>query len=269
MVKNQNLRLLAVLLVFGFPFVVLFAIARPIACGIIGVLLGIVLFIIGLKSLFFKRMIENIPTSDIRSIAMGLVEVVGEVVPIKLLKSPFSGEKCVYYMLESWQGKQQESYEGYKIFKKYTEGKLSLMGLLNESKKNFTASEKFYLKDKTDSILIDGRKAVFNLKSSKRVIPIEKGEGYCFEYMIKPGDKVYIMGTASKNPNSGLSKKHTENIIIKKGNNDKIFYISDKSEKEAVSKLKWNIRAYILVGMFLNVWSKNSGGFSHQMNCDP
>ncbi|MFH1770987.1 MAG: hypothetical protein ABH828_05545 [archaeon] len=46
-----------------------------------------------------KQMIENIPTSKIRSIAMGLVEIKGIAEPFrkKLLKSPFSEKDCVYY----------------------------------------------------------------------------------------------------------------------------------------------------------------------------
>ena len=65
--------------------------------AILGMGFGIFSFIVGLRKIFLKRMIENIPTSKARSVAMGLVEVYGEVVPIKTLKSPFSSKDCVYY----------------------------------------------------------------------------------------------------------------------------------------------------------------------------
>ena len=60
---------------------------------------GFSLFIWGFLSFRWKRLIENIPTSKIRSIAMGLVEISGRVVKSKNnnLKSPFSQNDCVYY----------------------------------------------------------------------------------------------------------------------------------------------------------------------------
>ncbi|MDD5086676.1 MAG: hypothetical protein PHV16_02895, partial [Candidatus Nanoarchaeia archaeon] len=58
---------------------------------------GVFLFWEGIKTLKHKRLIENIPTSKIRSLAMGLVEIYGEVVPAykEVLKSPFSNKDCV------------------------------------------------------------------------------------------------------------------------------------------------------------------------------
>src|SRR4030042_6307126 len=60
---------------------------------------GIYFFFRGLFWFKEKKLIENMPTSKIRSLAMGLVEIAGEVVPAKkaVLKSPFSGKNCVYY----------------------------------------------------------------------------------------------------------------------------------------------------------------------------
>ena len=73
---------------------------------IVGLVIGIILFITGLKWFGYKRLIENIPTSKIRSIAMGLVEIFGKVVALEnnLLHSPFSNTDCVYYnyKIERW-----------------------------------------------------------------------------------------------------------------------------------------------------------------------
>jgi hypothetical protein len=44
-----------------------------------------------------KRLIENIPTSTIRGLAMGLVEICGTAQKTALLKSPFSLTECVLY----------------------------------------------------------------------------------------------------------------------------------------------------------------------------
>ena len=67
--------------------------------GFILTIVGIGLFVGALISFRKKRLIENVPTSKIRSIAMGLVEIYGEVIPEKdnILKSPFSQNDCIYY----------------------------------------------------------------------------------------------------------------------------------------------------------------------------
>src|SRR3989338_8561907 len=67
--------------------------------SIMGFFAGIYLFYKGLKAVRLKHLIENMPTSKIRSVAMGLVEIYGEVIPIegKLLKSPLTNTSCVYY----------------------------------------------------------------------------------------------------------------------------------------------------------------------------
>ena len=70
---------------------------RLFSYSAIGFFAGLFLFWKGFSWLKQKRLIENIPTSKIRSIAMGLVEIYGEVVPTqeKILKSPFTNKDCV------------------------------------------------------------------------------------------------------------------------------------------------------------------------------
>ena len=67
-----------------------------------------IVFLIGGLSLFFggltkinrDRLIANMPTSKIRSVAMGLVEIYGKVSKYKdTLTAPLSGKECVYCRL--------------------------------------------------------------------------------------------------------------------------------------------------------------------------
>ncbi|MFA5101432.1 MAG: GIDE domain-containing protein [Candidatus Omnitrophota bacterium] len=58
---------------------------------------GIWYFFWGFKRLRRKRLIENIPTSTIRGLAMGLVELSGRAKKSNVLKSPFSKIECVLY----------------------------------------------------------------------------------------------------------------------------------------------------------------------------
>ncbi len=47
-----------------------------------------------------RRLIENTPTSHIRSMAMGLAEIRGEVVTRSAHEAPFSGRSCAYWEVE-------------------------------------------------------------------------------------------------------------------------------------------------------------------------
>jgi hypothetical protein len=51
--------------------------------GLFVFLIGIALFTLGLYFYKKKQLIADTPTSKIRSIAMGLVEIFGQVIPIK------------------------------------------------------------------------------------------------------------------------------------------------------------------------------------------
>ena len=66
--------------------------------SLFGLGFGTILFFSGFKRYKEKKLIENTPTSKIRSIAMGRVEIAGKVLADKnhLIKSPFSNNDCVY-----------------------------------------------------------------------------------------------------------------------------------------------------------------------------
>jgi hypothetical protein len=223
--------------------------------GFLFLIPGIILFIWGLYSFKWKRLIENIPTSKIRSIAMGLVEIFGEVIPVKgqILKSPFSRKDCVYYR--------------YHIEELRSSGKNTQWVTVKKGEE----IRYFYLKDETGMVLINPAKAkidipkdnVFDSKMGKdppaTALPFLYAnqvsyEGFLFkinktmrytEYFIAPGDKLFIIGTADDNPfvKEGSAEIGNYDIMIKKGKHDKIYYISDKSEKKI---LFWvNVKTYV------------------------
>ncbi|HVZ81839.1 MAG TPA: GIDE domain-containing protein [bacterium] len=63
----------------------------------LAVLGGIFLFFRGFRDLKRKRLIEDTPTSTIRAMAPGLVEVTGTGVQHKPLNGPFTQRACLYY----------------------------------------------------------------------------------------------------------------------------------------------------------------------------
>ena len=215
--------------------------------------LGIGLFILGFIWLKQKRLIENIPTSKIRSIAMGLVEIFGEVVSLKEhnMKSPFSQNDCVYYKYTVEEYRRSGKHSHWVTIKK------------GEERRHF------YLKDETGSVLVDPKDAKivipmdneFNSSfgrdppdSVKQFLQAEdiRFEGFIFginktmryrEYFIAPRDKLYIMGTAADNPfvEEATAVKGVEDIMIQKGKNDKFYYISDKTERNILKEYTWKV----------------------------
>jgi hypothetical protein len=230
-----------------FPFILLF----------IG---GIILLIWGLLSFKMKRLIENTPTSKIRSIAMGLVEIYGEVKPLKdnILKSPFSNNDCVYYKYNVKELRQSGKSSSWVTIKKGEEKKL------------------FYLKDETGSVLTDltgakidiptdnifdsslGKdppKTVIKFLSTKNIawegflLGINKTMKYT-EYFIAPGDKLYIMGTADDNPyvKEASAEKSVEDIMIQKGKFEKLYYVSDKHEDAILYRYALKTYVGLIIG---------------------
>jgi hypothetical protein len=224
---------------------------------------GAVLFIFGFFTLSRKRLIQNTPTSKIRSIAMGLVEVYGEVVPSKenVLKSPLTGKSCVYYK--------------YDIQELRSTGKQSSWITIDGG----TDMAEFFLKDDTGLVLVDPNgasidvrpdfsyqtgmmrseppKQVLNFLQSRGIaheglLGINKGMKFA-EYVIEPKDKLYVLGTAGDNPfvEEATGKESTADIMIQKGG--KVYLISDKSEKEVLKGMTLGVGAGLLLGPLLIV----------------
>ncbi|OGF13676.1 MAG: hypothetical protein A2W00_03360 [Candidatus Eisenbacteria bacterium RBG_16_71_46] len=61
---------------------------------------GPVLFHRGFRDLRVRRLIQNTPTAKIRSMAMGLVEICGQVVARSTQTAPFSARPCAYWELD-------------------------------------------------------------------------------------------------------------------------------------------------------------------------
>jgi len=167
--------------------------------GIAGFLVGPWIFMKGFHWYSEKLLIENTPTSKVRSISRGRVELFGEVVLVNenvFLKSPHSRANCVLY--------------------KYISGE-------NEE----FNSTLFYLKDKTGKVLVDPSGAEIDIHCLGH-------SEFIREYCLLPGDRVYVHGTAGGSPlaEGGEAQKSEESLMIKKGKKDSFFYISDKPERE-------------------------------------
>jgi len=237
------------------PEILLFVIA-----GFFG---GFVLLALGFIWFRKRMLIENTPTSKVRSLAMGLVEVYGKVASAgTMLKSPFGGDDCVYYK--------------YHIDEYRQTGKNAHWVTVRKGEERM----RFYLDDGTGQVLVDPKGAGIETSEDYRydsgwgkdpprmVMDFLDGNGMkhegflgtnkqlrFIEHNIAPSDKLYVMGTAADNPfvEEGMAKQSHEDIMIQKGSFDKFFFISDKPEKDIVSGLRWKSLGGIFGGIALTV----------------
>ncbi len=244
--------------------------------SIIGFFAGLYFFYKGFQSLKLKRTIENMPTSTIRSLAIGFVELKGialsyqellksklinnaDQIPKEVLRSPFSQKECVYYKytIERYVRRDKSSYW--------------------ETVRQGTKGSYLVLKDKTGTVLVNLDKAEIDVPLDKEYnsalgvdpptavlnfIKINNiayeglfGMNYTMryrEYYIAPGDNLYILGTAGKNPFIKNIINNEDGIMIQKGNNS-IYYISEKAEKDIVSSMNWKTFGGIIGGAALSI----------------
>ena len=131
--------------------------------------------------LFFtgeKKVIENTPTSKVRSVARGFAELKGVAKPRLMLVSPYSNFPCIYYKyiveeeIDTGRGRRSR-----RIVKEGESG------------------SSFYLDDGTGKILVSPKHAQVNL--ANRVETCSYPE-IITEWCIMAGDQLYVAGTVGK-----------------------------------------------------------------------
>jgi hypothetical protein len=228
---------------------------------VLGVLGGVGLFIYGFMLNRKKRLIESIPTSAIRSLAVGLTEVTGSVRPDgSVLSAPLSGKPCVFF--------------SYKVEEKHGTGEDSRW----ETIAHGTSDQPFFVRDTTGTVLVvplDAEPIVDNTRTYEndglRSLPPEAITGLnrlgiptagwsgqktlrCHESFIPPEATVYVLGTAQVNPAADANADNAERLYIG-SSRDEAFIISDRSEKDLLARLSWQVPACLYGGPALTVAS--------------
>jgi len=241
-------------------------------------LIGGFVFFLG----FFKwrklRVIRDTPRSKIRSMAMGVVEIHGSVEADQLIRSPFSKTECVYYKWEIKEYRRSSSSSGKGSSHRWEEvgsGERSVpffardetgRALVEPDGAEFMVSCKnsYYQKGKG---LIGSLKAIPKIIEALKNIdpndpasldiggddfePMESGGSFravsvgdrkYYEYFVEPDDNLFVLGTAANDSSA------PDNVVIKRGKNEKTFIISDKSEKGVLKKLKKLVRTCLIIG---------------------
>jgi hypothetical protein len=204
-----------------------------------------------------KRVIESIPTSTIRSLALGLVEISGRAQPEEqVLSSPFSGFPCVFYTY---------AVEERVGSRKHTRWETIAKG---------TSDQPFFINDTTGRVLVVPLHAELILQDERIVrndwlgalppttiaglnrlgISTERWLGSktlrCRESFILPEMQVYVLGTAHEHRGATERIENAARLYIG-SHHDHAFIISDRSEKDLLSHLRWQVWAYGAGGLAL------------------
>ncbi|MFH0863006.1 MAG: GIDE domain-containing protein [Candidatus Altiarchaeota archaeon] len=196
------------------------------------------------------ELITNTPTSKVRSIAVGRVELYGLALPYEKnrLKTPFGGKDCIYC---SWSVESLAQDRGHNDRRYRTVKEGERAGL-------------FYLKDDTGKVLIYSKGADVETKYQRQYDKIPTNDAYEFlasqgidfekilsprltESFIAPNENVYVLATAKTNPHKkDPTEQQEDELIVCKG--DDVFYISPRPYDKIHRYAAGNISTYLLAG---------------------
>ncbi len=220
----------------------------PATLGLILFVGGVIGFFFGFNRLKRKRMIENIPTSTVRSMAMGEVELIGRAEPYhQPLTGPFTHSPCVYYRYLI------EEYE--------SDGKHSRWVTIA---KGDSSASPFYLSDETGRVLVAPAKAEMlvdqKLRTQTMSSQIERfltdsglrARGlFGFarplrftEWHIRPQETSYVLGFAQKNQTFLKDHQDRLNQLLMEVKKDKDLMAQfDLNQDGEISPEEWDFAA--------------------------
>ena len=222
-----------------------------------GVIGGAVLFAYGFKLNRRKQLLEATPTSTVRSLALGLVEVVGNVkAGGPLLTAPFSRVPSVLF--------------SYRVQERKGSGRNARWVTVARGQ----SDQSFWLDDGSATILVDPSSAELLLtirhvydNSGWNELPPAVEETLaslgvstsawlgdkrlrCSESAILPDERVYVIGTARERAAAANSADNASRLFI--GHQpDQPFIIADRDEAALVSSLRWRIFGLLWGGPIL------------------
>jgi len=232
------------------------------------VLAGGIVLAVGFHKLRRYRLIADTPTSKVRSMAMGVVEINGQARAIEKLVTPFSDTPCIYYRYEIKEYRRHTSRD--------SKGRTTT-SYRWDTVRTGNQSTPFYCEDDTGKVWVDPDGADFMISQHRifyqragfmgsftRIIEAFKnwdrtktdlldrkgweleevtgdsfisfgstvGDRKYYEYFILPDDTLYVLGSAASRDGA------PGGVYICKGDNEKTYIISDSSEKGLLSKIR-------------------------------
>jgi len=230
-----------------------------------------------LRDLRIQRLIQNTPTARIRSMSMGLVEINGEAVPRSELTAPFSGRPCAYWQVDIATRSRRNSWHvvhrnasGNPFFLRDETGVALVYPQDAKARLNFQVEEEcvgLSLPDVYAQYLEEQHpagSALWRLGSLR-----------FRERVLEAGQRIYVLGTALPRPQSvtismddereatgtddrrarrlhGLD--HEAHAVIRRGENENTFIISQQSERELTMQLGLRATAELVGGPVLTMF---------------
>jgi hypothetical protein len=222
---------------------------------IAGIIIGIFLLVDSIRLFFLKRTIENIPTSKIRSIAMGFVELKGKVKKFKGLKTPFTNKPCVlciYSVDRPHKGAWKPLHTGIRRTKFYLQ---DVTGKVLIDPKKLKIDKNIRLHTEHFSISDEKTRMLYKERIGKEFLDYYHGPFRLTEKYLAHDDHIYLLGTADSRPESHKAVKSEEKIVIKRGAFNKTFYLSRKSEEHLLKEMRKKILPELIGGFVLLVGS--------------
>lgn len=253
--------------------------------------IGLLVFCFGFVRMRKYQLIRDTPQSKIRSMAIGLVEVSGSVVPQERLTSPLSHTDCVYYRYTIQEYQESRDSDGKTVS--------SWVTIADVDKR-----VPFFIRDETGQVIVEPKSAEITLASKKVFFREASREGIVagitktFQHVtdtihaLQEGKKMEEILTAEISTEGlvlieqkGLLRRNsrvgdreyteyyiepnallyvlgsaanrgaeTSELMIHKGENEPTFIISDKSEKGLLRRLlleTW--LCFVFGGLFFTI----------------
>ncbi len=234
---------------------------RDIGYAFLGLGFGLWSFFHGFRIFRKKQLIDNIPTSTVRGMAMGLVELSGLAGRETILKSPLSNESCTAY--------------AYMVERLEHRGKSSTWVKI-ASGDSFQCS--FFVEDDTGRVTIDPRGVEFICEPTfffetgifkttpPNLIGFLQANGISYgglfgnytmrftERVIYPKQQIFVLGTAKKTATALADAEHYKNNLAQRLNvlksdpkfmadvdTNKDGNISDDEWQKAVMKVEYDL----------------------------
>jgi hypothetical protein len=200
-------------------------------------------FFLGIKYLLLKRRIEDTPTSKIRSMAMGMVELQGSARRMYAQVSPISGLPCVYYRIKKY--KRKRYHTNRRLLSTDGDSQWSLVSITSSS------NVPFLLEDETGSVTVEPQGADLKIRTSHAGSGSRAQLPFCInetrsdnerwqEEVIPEGSYIYILGFAHTRNEAPSHREMVRNALSRLKQNEEELQKFDINEDGNIDMTEWD-----------------------------
>ncbi len=150
---------------------------------------GTLMFCYSLLLLYYRRMVENTPTSKIRFLSMGMVELAGRARQYYDLRTSATQTPCIYHECRYYKYQKTSNSAGWSLSRVMSSGKIP-----------------FYIEDATGRVLVKPRGSIFQILMSRQsfqgsyipslFLQLHDPNAKVVEEMVPVGSQLYVLGSA-------------------------------------------------------------------------